>query len=377
MPASMRRLRGVQERGRPGRRPLPRSRHPARVHRGEELLLPALGLPGPPARPVQRAARFRPAEVPLQRGPQLHRGRPPGLRVAAPASRGRADPLGRGAGHLCLGRRAHQLPQRAHVRARRGNLREAFWPHAHHVLGKDILRFHCVFWPALLLSAGYGCRSSCSSTAGCCWTSGISKSSGNTVDPLELVETYGADAVRFWELRSVSFGQDGNASLDGLHERYERELANDLGNLVSRTTAMIARYREGRIAPGRPNEELGGLLDRLRVKLVERFDAWELTAALEDVWELVRWLNRHVEQTVPWELAKNEAKAEARRGSVRPRRRPARGRCRPLAVPARDGAADPRRAPPAGRPFPGADRVRQDGRDRRDRGGSPLPRWTS
>src|SRR5947199_4635821 len=196
--------------------------------------------------------------------------------------------------------------------AREGeDLRDRFWPVVHHLLGKDILRFHCVFWPALLLSAGYDVPRQLFVHG---WLlldkRKISKSSGNTVDPLALAETYGADAVRFWALRSVYFGQDGNASLDGLHERYERELANDLGNLVSRTTAMIARYREGRIAPGQPNEELRGLLDALREKLVERFDAWELTAAIEDVWELVRWLNRHVEETAPWGLAKDEANAE-------------------------------------------------------------------
>jgi methionyl-tRNA synthetase len=192
------------------------------------------------------------------------------------------------------------------------DLRDAFWPHAHHVLGKDILRFHCVFWPALLLSAGYEVPQQLFVHG---WLLGLdkrklSKSAANTVDPFELADIYGADAVRFWALRAVSFGQDGNASLDGLHERYERELANDLGNLVSRTTAMIARYREGRIAPSQPNDELKGLLDALRAKLVERFDAWELTAAIEDVWELVRWLNRHVEATAPWGLAKDEANAE-------------------------------------------------------------------
>jgi methionyl-tRNA synthetase len=115
--------------------------------------------------------------------------------------------------------------------------------------------------------------------------------------------------VRFWALRSVSFGQDGTASLDSLHERYERELANDLGNLVSRTTAMISRYREGRIEPGEANEELAALLEALRAKLVERFDAYDLTGALEDIWEVVRWLNRHVEATAPWQLAKDEARA--------------------------------------------------------------------
>src|SRR6202008_2175119 len=84
----------------------------------------------------------------------------------------------------------------------------------------------------------------------------ISKSLGNVIDPLDLVDVYGSDAVRFWALRSASFGQDGSAPGDALHERYERELGNDLGNLVSRTTAMIARYRDGRIAPGEPNDEL-------------------------------------------------------------------------------------------------------------------------
>jgi methionyl-tRNA synthetase len=196
--------------------------------------------------------------------------------------------------------------------AREGeDLRERFWPHAHHLLGKDILRFHCVYWPALLLAAGYEVPQQLFVHG---WLllddRKISKSLGNAVDPLDLVDVYGADAVRFWALRSVSFGQDGNASLEGLHERYERELGNDLGNLVSRTTAMIARYREGRVTPGRPNDELRESIEALRAKLVARFDAWDLTGALEDIWELVRWLNRHVEATAPWQLAKDEARAE-------------------------------------------------------------------
>ena len=196
--------------------------------------------------------------------------------------------------------------------ARKGeDLRERFWPSVHHLLGKDILRFHCVFWPALLLSAGYEVPRQL-------FVHGyllqderkISKSAGNAIDPFEPVEVYGADAVRFWLFRTATFGQDGNLSLEGLHERYERELANDLGNLVSRTTAMISRYRDGHIEPGGANEELAGLLDALRGKLVERFDAWALTDVLEDIWEIVRWLNRHVEETAPWQLAKDESKAD-------------------------------------------------------------------
>jgi methionyl-tRNA synthetase len=196
--------------------------------------------------------------------------------------------------------------------AREGeDLRERFWPHVHHLLGKDILRFHCVYWPALLLSAGYEVPQQL-------FVHGylllderkISKSLGNVIDPLDLVDVYGADAVRFWALRSVSFGQDGSASVEALHERYERELANDLGNLVSRTTAMIARYLGGRVAPGPRNEGLASAVDALQEKLVARFDVYDLTGALEDVWEVVRLLNRHVEATAPWQLAKDESRAE-------------------------------------------------------------------
>jgi len=196
--------------------------------------------------------------------------------------------------------------------AREGeDLRERFWPHVHHLLGKDILRFHCVYWPALLLSAGYEVPQQL-------FVHGylllddrkISKSLGNVIDPLDLVDVYGSDAVRFWALRSVSFGQDGSASVDALHERYERELANDLGNLVSRTTAMIARYAGGRIAPGPRNEWLASALDGLRGKLVTRFDVYDLTGGLEDIWEVVRLLNRYVEEKAPWQLAKDETKAD-------------------------------------------------------------------
>src|SRR6185437_9253492 len=107
------------------------------------------------------------------------------------------------------------------------DLRERYWPAAHHVLGKDILRFHCVYWPAMLLSAGYEPPQKL-------FVHGylllddrkISKSAGNAVDPLDLVEVYGADPIRYWMARAISFGHDGNASIGGIRERYENELAN-------------------------------------------------------------------------------------------------------------------------------------------------------
>jgi methionyl-tRNA synthetase len=186
---------------------------------------------------------------------------------------------------------------------------QRFWP-ATHLLAKDILRFHCVYWPALLLAAGYEPPRQL-------FVHGylnidqqkISKSLGNVIDPLDLIDVYGADAVRFWCARQVSFGQDGNVTFESFQERYDRELANDLGNLLSRTTAMIARYREGVLAqtPG------SGAVDPdvLRAALVERFDRFDITGALEDIWQAVRRLNQYVEANAPWELAKDDSKAEA------------------------------------------------------------------
>jgi methionyl-tRNA synthetase len=194
--------------------------------------------------------------------------------------------------------------------ARPGEDLSRFWPSVRHLLGKDILRFHCVYWPALLLSAGYEVPHQL-------FVHGfllldnrkISKSLGNVVDPLDLIDVYGADAVRFWSARAVSFGQDGSASIEDLHERYERELANDLGNLLSRTTAMIARYFDGEL-PARPSDDspVRALVADLGSDLAARFDQYEITGALERIWEVVRGLNRHVENQAPWRLAEDDAR---------------------------------------------------------------------
>ncbi len=184
-----------------------------------------------------------------------------------------------------------------------------FWPEVHHILGKDILRFHCVFWPALLLAAGYEVPTQLFVHG---WLlldeQKISKSGGNAIDPSELIAVLGVDPLRYWCARAISFGQDGSASLENLHERYERELANDLGNLVSRTTAMIARYRSGRLAQavGEPPFDAAAL----RAELVGCFDASDITNALEAIWQRVRRLNQYVEESAPWQLAKDEARAQ-------------------------------------------------------------------
>jgi methionyl-tRNA synthetase len=191
------------------------------------------------------------------------------------------------------------------------DLRDIFWPEARHLMAKDILRFHCVYWPAMLLAAGYDVPKQI-------FVHGylllderkISKSFGNVLDPLDLIDVYGADAVRYWCARAVNFGQDGSASIDGLHERYERELGNDLGNLLSRTTKMIEQYLDGTLESGRVrNGELAALAAELQRDVAADLDRFEITTAVDRIWEFVRWLNRYVTERKPWELAKDEARA--------------------------------------------------------------------
>jgi methionyl-tRNA synthetase len=122
---------------------------------------------------------------------------------------------------------------------------------------------------------------------------------------------YGADPIRYWCARAVTFGQDGSASIDGINERYERELGNDFGNLLSRTTALIARYREGRIGArtGR-NDELAAAVDEMRSTVERDFDRYDITSAADAIWSLVRWLNRYVTERAPWEIAKDDSRAD-------------------------------------------------------------------
>jgi methionyl-tRNA synthetase len=182
-----------------------------------------------------------------------------------------------------------------------------FWPVAHHLVGKDILRFHAVYWPAMLLSAGYELPQTVLAHGWLLFGEEKISKTNPLVQALNLTERYGGDAIRFWCARAIHFPQDGSASLESIGERYERELANDLGNLVSRTTAMIARYRGGRLekAPG------SGAFDAtaLRESVVEQLDRYDITGALESIWLAVRALNQYVETTAPWNLAKDESRS--------------------------------------------------------------------
>ena len=196
--------------------------------------------------------------------------------------------------------------------AREGeDLTDRYWPPSLHVIGKDILKFHAVIWPALLMAAELELpRRMAIHGFLLMGEKKMSKSLGNVLDPFVVIERFGADALRHYLFREVSFGQDGSISTAGFEARYETELANDYGNLASRVLAMVDRYRAGVVPEGAVDAVLAEDFDGVLGRFTELLDLAELTQALEVTWKLVRRLNRFVEETKPWELAKDEADPE-------------------------------------------------------------------
>ncbi len=190
------------------------------------------------------------------------------------------------------------------------DLLSEFWPASYHLIGKDILRFHAVYWPALLMAAGIELPEHVF-VHGYLLMEGekMSKSLGNVLDPFAVIERFGADALRFYLLRDVPFGQDGSVSTASFELRYETELANELGNLASRTLAMLHRYRDGAVALVAPDPVLAADFEGLAERVSQLIDRAELTLALDEIWQRVRRLNRYVEERAPWQLAKDDAAA--------------------------------------------------------------------
>jgi methionyl-tRNA synthetase len=190
------------------------------------------------------------------------------------------------------------------------DLTASLWPADYHLIAKDILRFHAVYWPALLMAAGIELPRRIF-VHGYLLMEGekMSKSLGNVLDPFEVIERFGADALRFYLLRDVSFGQDGSVSTASFELRYETELANELGNLASRTIGMIGKYRDGVVADGELDPVLSADFDGLGERVCELLDRAELTVALDEIWQRVRRLNRYVEERAPWVLAKDPEQA--------------------------------------------------------------------
>jgi methionyl-tRNA synthetase len=202
-------------------------------------------------------------------------------------------------------------PAPAGVTVGDGSLTKRFWPPSYHLIGKDILRFHTVYWPALLMAAELELPQHVF-VHGFLLMDGekMSKSLGNVLDPFAVIDRYGPDALRFYLLRDVPFGQDGSVSTAAFELRYESELANDLGNLASRTIAMVHRYRGG-VPPAvaldpQLHDEFAGLAREVEGMI----DRAELTGALDAIWQRVRRLNRYVEERAPWQLAKDDARSE-------------------------------------------------------------------
>ncbi len=184
-----------------------------------------------------------------------------------------------------------------------------YWPADVHVIGKDITRFHCIIWPAMLMSAGIELPRTVYAH-GFITVDGqkISKSIGNVIDPRELVEEFGADAVRYYFMREVSFEQDGDFSKRQLLVRYNADLANDLGNLLNRLAGMTKKYI-GDVFPTPDPAEDDGILRDLASDIATRYtghiENYQFNDALRAVWELVRRGNQYVEESTPWTLAKD------------------------------------------------------------------------
>jgi methionyl-tRNA synthetase len=186
-----------------------------------------------------------------------------------------------------------------------------FWPADVHVVGKDILRFHAIYWPAFLLAAGLSPPKRVFAHGW--WTNEgqkISKSLGNVINPVALVEEFGLDPVRYFLLREVPFGQDGDFSRAALVNRLNGELADALGNLANRTLSLIQRNCEGRLperpAGREPQDEafLAGFVDRLPARVGEALDRQEFHLALEATFSAIREANGYITREQPWSLKK-------------------------------------------------------------------------
>ncbi len=201
-----------------------------------------------------------------------------------------------------------------------GERYDTFWPADVHMVGKDILRFHAVYWPAFLMSAGVPPPRGVFAHGW--WTvegQKMSKSLGNVVDPYDMVETYGADAFRYFLLREVPFGLDGDFSRKALVHRINSDLANDFGNLLNRSLGMLGKYFGGTVpAPSAPAEEdraLAVLSREVLASVDAAMEVVEFHKALAAVWDLVKAANRYVDAQAPWALAKSPGQRE-RLGTV-------------------------------------------------------------
>jgi methionyl-tRNA synthetase len=190
-------------------------------------------------------------------------------------------------------------------------LYERYWP-GMHMVGKEIVRFHCVYWPAFLLAAGLPLPTGVVAHGWLLFEeSKMSKSRGNIVRSETIIDVLGADALRYFLLREIVFGQDGSFSFDALVQRYNADLANGLGNLASRTLSMITRYFRGEVPyPARTRTAGDDSIAQLAAKVIadfnESFDAFQFSRALESAWSLVGAVDKYIVENEPWALAEKQ-----------------------------------------------------------------------
>jgi methionyl-tRNA synthetase len=188
---------------------------------------------------------------------------------------------------------------------------DRWWPADLHVIGKDITRFHCVIWPAMLMSAGLPLPKQVFGH-GFMTVDGqrMSKTLGNVVDPVDAAGRYGVDPLRLYLVKEITFGGDGDFSWTRFHDRYNADLANNLGNLVSRIAAMTERYRAGRLRPSGAAGRLAGVAESAVADYRAQMDRFALEAGTAAAFRIIDAANEYITETEPWALARDEAQAD-------------------------------------------------------------------